>query len=151
MLPLALSLHQSVTILRSEGSEADVSQSDTIRLIASSIKDIVFSQDSPENKLQVPPSVPANMSNKAVISSTDDGHPNGVNGNESGFESDFTNSVINAVGPKANPRLAKVMNDLTRHLHEWMRENEITLDEYMAGIDLVSRQNVFVINPDVTM
>jgi catechol 1,2-dioxygenase len=67
-------------------------------------------------------------------------HSNGVNGNASRFDPTFTGSVINAVGPKANPRLAQVMNSLTKHLHDWMRENEITLDEYMAGIDVVSFQ-----------
>jgi hypothetical protein len=120
-------------------------------LIASSIKDVVFSQSSPENKLQIPPGVPVNTSNQAAMSSTDNAQLNGINGKESRFDSNFTDSVINAVGPKANPRLAKVMNSLTKHLHDWMRENEITLDEYMAGIDLVSRQAVFAIGPNVTV
>lgn len=75
------------------------------------------------------------MSNSAA---TQNGHANGVNGDAARFDPNFTDSVINAVGPKANARLAKIMNSLTRHLHDWMRENEITLDEYMTGIDLVS-------------
>ena len=85
------------------------------------------------------------------MSSTDYGHSNGVNGNTSRYDTEFTDSVINAVGPKANPRLAKIMNSLTIHLHDWMRENEITLDEYMAGIDLVSRQNLFMICANATV
>ena len=65
---------------------------------------------------------------------------NGTNGSSastSRFDPHFTDAVINATGPKANPRLCKVMASLTRHLHDFCRENEITIDEYMAGIDLV--------------
>ncbi|TKA66349.1 hypothetical protein B0A55_08246 [Friedmanniomyces simplex] len=54
------------------------------------------------------------------------------------FDPHFTDAVINATGPKANPRLRKVMASLTRHLHDFCRENEITVDEYMAGIDLIN-------------
>ena len=63
---------------------------------------------------------------------------NGASTQASRFDPNFTESVINANGPKANPRLAKVMASLTRHLHDFCRENEITIDEYMAGIDMVS-------------
>lgn len=65
---------------------------------------------------------------------------NGASGSTTGvsrFDPTFTDKVINATGPKANPRLRKVMASLTRHLHDFCRENEITIDEYMAGIDLV--------------
>lgn len=70
------------------------------------------------------------------------GHvPNGgSNGDSTGvsrFDPNFTDSVINATGPKANPRIKKVLASLTRHLHDFCRENEITVDEYMAGIDMV--------------
>ena len=126
-------------------------KSDTIRLIASSITDVVLSRSSHENKLQIPTGVPVDTSNHAAMSSTNNAQLNGINGKESQFDSNFTDSVINAVGPKANPRLAKVMNSLTKHLHDWMRENNITLDEYMAGIDLVSRQHVPVIGPNATV
>ena len=54
------------------------------------------------------------------------------------FDPHFTDNVINATGPKANPRLRKVMGSLTRHLHDFCRENEITIDEYMAAIEMVS-------------
>ncbi|HEX3640040.1 MAG TPA: dioxygenase [Ktedonobacteraceae bacterium] len=78
------------------------------------------------------------MSNNTASHSSNNAQQNGVNGSTSRFDPNFTDSVINAVGPKAHPRLAKIMNSLTIHLHDWMRENEITLDEYMAGIDMVS-------------
>ena len=54
------------------------------------------------------------------------------------FDPDFTQSVINATGPKASPRLRKVMASLIRHVHDFVRENEITVDEWMAGVEMVS-------------
>lgn len=75
---------------------------------------------------------------------------NGVNGSTdttktSRFDPKFTDSVINATGPKANSRVAKVLASLTRHMHDFCRENELTIDEFMAGIDVVSRQSNFSI------
>lgn len=69
-------------------------------------------------------------------------HSNGANGamKANRYDPNFTDSVINAVGPDANPRMRKVMASLVRHLHDFCRENEITVDEYMAGIELVSKQ-----------
>ena len=53
------------------------------------------------------------------------------------FDPNFTQSVIDAAGPGVSPRMRKVMDSLIRHLHDFARENEITLDEYMAGIEMV--------------
>ncbi|KAK3674417.1 hypothetical protein LTR78_005886 [Recurvomyces mirabilis] len=73
---------------------------------------------------------------------------NGTNGSHTNKSSDavktsrfdpaFTDAVINATGPKASPRLRKVMASLTRHLHDFCRENEITIDEYMAGVEMIN-------------
>ena len=54
------------------------------------------------------------------------------------FNPNFTQSVINATGPKASPRMRKVMASLIRHVHDFARENEVTVDELMAGIEMVS-------------
>lgn len=54
------------------------------------------------------------------------------------FNPSFTQSVINATGPKASPRLRKVMASLIQHVHDFARENEITVDEWMAGVEMVS-------------
>jgi hypothetical protein len=69
---------------------------------------------------------------------------NGANGAANGasskvfrFDPNFTDNVINATGPKAHPRVRQVIGSLTRHLHDFCRENEITVDEFMMGIDLV--------------
>ena len=41
----------------------------------------------------------------------------------------FTQNVINATGPKALPRMRKLMASLIRHVHDLARENEIMVDE----------------------
>ena len=82
---------------------------------------------------------------------------NGLNGDANGsstktsrFDPNFTDAVIAATGPKANPRLAKVMASLTRHLHDFCRENEITVDEFMAAIDLVRGSSSFIHDVAIT-
>jgi catechol 1,2-dioxygenase len=55
------------------------------------------------------------------------------------FDPDFTDHVINATGPKASPRIRKVVGSLVQHLHDFMRENLVTMDEFMAAIELVSQ------------
>ena len=54
------------------------------------------------------------------------------------FDPNFTQSVINATGPKASPRMRKVMASLIQHVHDFARENEVTIDELMAGIEMVN-------------
>lgn len=63
-----------------------------------------------------------------------------TNGAAHKFDPHFTDTVINATGPKASPRMRKVITGLIRHLHDFCREEEITVDEYMAGIDFVCLQ-----------
>lgn len=53
------------------------------------------------------------------------------------FDPNFTQNVINATGPKASPRTKQVLGSAIRHLHDWARENEITVDEWMNGLELV--------------
>lgn len=53
------------------------------------------------------------------------------------FNPQFTQAVINAIGPKASPRVRKVTTSLIRHLHDFARENEITVEEWMVGLELV--------------
>jgi catechol 1,2-dioxygenase len=49
----------------------------------------------------------------------------------------FTQSVINATGPKATPRVRQLTASLIQHLHDFARENELTVDEWMLGVELV--------------
>lgn len=53
------------------------------------------------------------------------------------FDPTFTENVVDAIGPKAAPRVRQVMASLIRHLHDFARENEITVDEWMAGVEMV--------------
>lgn len=54
------------------------------------------------------------------------------------FDLSITESVINATGPKANARLREVFANLTRHLHDFCRESEITRSEFEATLKMVS-------------
>jgi len=80
---------------------------------------------------------------------------NGVNGSHkpsSRFDPNLTPSVINATGPKANPRLKKLISSLVQHLHDFCRENEVTIDEYMMGINMVGsiQRTSYMINQTLT-
>lgn len=54
------------------------------------------------------------------------------------FDPDFTQNVINATGPKTSPRMRQVMASLIRHVHDFARENEVTFDEWMAGLEMIN-------------
>ncbi|OJJ51320.1 hypothetical protein ASPZODRAFT_87546 [Penicilliopsis zonata CBS 506.65] len=54
------------------------------------------------------------------------------------FDPNFTNNVINAMGPKTEPRFRKLMAGLIQHVHDFARENELTVDEWMAGVKLLN-------------
>ncbi|PSK60203.1 hypothetical protein B9Z65_1101 [Elsinoe australis] len=65
---------------------------------------------------------------------------NGPSGSiTSKFDPNFTRNVINATGPKASPRVRKVIGGLIQHLHDWLREEEVTVEEWMAGVDLINQ------------
>ena len=54
------------------------------------------------------------------------------------FDPNFTKSVIDATGPKATPRMRKVMGSLIQHVHDFLRENEVTVEEWLAGVELMN-------------
>lgn len=54
------------------------------------------------------------------------------------LESNIAKLINNSNGPKAIPRMASVMASLTNHLHDFCKENNITAEEFAAGIELVS-------------
>lgn len=53
------------------------------------------------------------------------------------YDPNFTQNVINATGPKTSPRMRQVIASLIRHVHDFARENKITVDEWMAGVEMV--------------
>ena len=54
------------------------------------------------------------------------------------FDPNFTQNVIDAIGPKCEPRTREVMSALIRHLHDFTREVELTVDEWMMGVKFVN-------------
>jgi len=54
------------------------------------------------------------------------------------FNPNFTQAVINATGPKATPRVRQLTAGLIQHLHDFARENELTVDEWMQGVELMN-------------
>ncbi len=54
------------------------------------------------------------------------------------FDPTFTQHVIEAIGPKTSPRMRQVMSSLIRHVHDFARENELTVEEWMAGVEMLN-------------
>jgi catechol 1,2-dioxygenase len=55
------------------------------------------------------------------------------------YDPNFTNHVISSMGPNTDARLRKVMTSLIRHVHDFAREVDLTVDEWMAGVDMINR------------
>lgn len=51
---------------------------------------------------------------------------------------DFTNQVIDSMGPKTDPRLREVLSSFIKHIHDFAREVQLTSDEWMAGVELIN-------------
>ena len=54
------------------------------------------------------------------------------------FDPNFTDAVINAMGPKVDDRTRFVMSSLVRHLHDFIREVELTNEEWFDGVRFVN-------------
>lgn len=52
------------------------------------------------------------------------------------YDPTFTDKVIAATGPKTSPRMRQVMASLIRHVHDFARENDITVSEWMQGVEM---------------
>ena len=64
---------------------------------------------------------------------------NGANGSASHrFDPNFTQHVLDTMGPKTTERNRVVLSALIRHLHDFAREVELTIDEWMAGVQFVN-------------
>jgi catechol 1,2-dioxygenase len=50
------------------------------------------------------------------------------------FDPNFTPSVINSIGPKASPRTRQVFTSLIKHLHDFARDVELTMEEWQQGM-----------------
>lgn len=54
------------------------------------------------------------------------------------FDPNFTENVINGMGPNTTPRNRQVLGALIRHIHDFAREVELTIDEWMAGVKFIN-------------
>jgi len=50
------------------------------------------------------------------------------------FDPNFTQNVINAMGPNVTPRNRVIFTALFKHLHDFTRDVELTIDEWEAGM-----------------
>jgi catechol 1,2-dioxygenase len=50
----------------------------------------------------------------------------------------YTDHVINAMGPRTSPRLRKVLGSLIQHIHDFTRENQITVEEWLLGMEFIN-------------
>ncbi|KAI0448116.1 Intradiol ring-cleavage dioxygenase [Xylaria telfairii] len=63
----------------------------------------------------------------------------GVEGEKNAeYDPHFTDSVIAATGRYANPRLKQAIPALLRHLHDFAREVDLTVAEWMAGVEMIN-------------
>ncbi|KAM3442803.1 hypothetical protein MY4824_000944 [Beauveria thailandica] len=51
---------------------------------------------------------------------------------------EFTKSVIDATGPNADPRMRVVMSAFIQHFHDFARQVDLTMDEWMAGVNMIN-------------
>jgi catechol 1,2-dioxygenase len=54
------------------------------------------------------------------------------------YDPTFTKHVIEAIGPKTTPRMREVMSCLIQHVHDFAREIDLTVDEWMEGVELLN-------------
>lgn len=54
-------------------------------------------------------------------------------------EEQITQNVLNSMAQAPNPRLKKVMNSLVSHLHDFIREVELTQEEWALGVQFLTR------------
>lgn len=51
----------------------------------------------------------------------------------------FTDYVKESFGPKATPKARRILTSLIQHIHDFTRENHITVDEWMYGVNFINR------------
>lgn len=54
------------------------------------------------------------------------------------LDPNFTQRVIDATGPKASARTREIIGPLIRHIHDFAREVNLTVDEWMEGVNLIN-------------
>lgn len=54
------------------------------------------------------------------------------------FDPNFTRHVIENIGPKTDDRTRQVLGSLIKHVHDFAREVELTIDEWMMGVHFIN-------------
>jgi len=54
------------------------------------------------------------------------------------YDPTFTKMVIESIGPNATPRFREIMTSLIKHTHDFAREVNLTVDEWMQGVDFLN-------------
>jgi catechol 1,2-dioxygenase len=54
------------------------------------------------------------------------------------MDQSYTDHVISVMGPRTSPRLREVLGSLIQHMHDFTRENQITVEEWMAGVEFIN-------------
>jgi len=54
------------------------------------------------------------------------------------FDPNFTAQVVEGMGPNTTPRNRELLGSLIRHIHDFARETELTIDEWMEGVKFVN-------------
>ncbi|TPX11823.1 uncharacterized protein E0L32_007560 [Thyridium curvatum] len=57
---------------------------------------------------------------------------------EEGLGQEFTKQVIDSFGPKTDPRLREIMASFTQHIHDFIRETQLTTDEWMTAVKMIN-------------
>lgn len=52
---------------------------------------------------------------------------------------EFTDTVIESFGPKSTPRSRKIMLSLIQHIHDFTRENNIMVDDWLYAVNFINR------------
>lgn len=58
--------------------------------------------------------------------------------NNSKFDPDFTSHVIGLMSSDMEPRTKQILASLTSHLHDFIRDIELTQDEWIIGVNYVN-------------
>ncbi|GFP59872.1 catechol 1,2-dioxygenase [Trichoderma asperellum] len=62
----------------------------------------------------------------------------GSQSNDDVLGQDFTDHVIQAMGPDTTPRMRTVMTAFIQHVHDFAREVNLTTDEWLAGVSMIN-------------
>lgn len=92
-----------------------------------------------------PPSAARTTATMASSATNGNSATNGTNGhsaatgyNNSKYDPNFTQHVIDLMSPETQPRHREILTSLIRHLHDFCRDVELKQDEWIIGVNYVN-------------